>query len=604
MIVSQHRVSLGALALLLCLALPAGLLSLFSETTTGEQVDRADLVLAARVASLQHVDEPESTAIEFQVNDVLWGELRSASVHVSVPGGAPLAAGDVVVVFLTQRPAELLGFASLHKDPRSLGWEIISPVTGMVEQGLSGGGPFDPIQLTLFEAAVALRKGQAPRGGGASGGGGERNEQEGGSLGPDGYEPNDTLATATQLTGLYPPALLTGNPLLLTGLTIFPVDDVDFFSFYAGALTVLHAETQAVTGLPAPDTLMGLFDSPAGNLLAWDDDGGEGSLSKFSVPVEENGTYAVAVESAPDSNLDFAGDEGVTTGSYTLALELEFGSYLWNQLDLILGVSPDGSFIEDFIGFKEIGGTDLLLAGVPADGWALRFDVVNTPLGVTHVYGGGGDQLSDPGFTHSLVPLAFELGSWEDAAGLNRRGFAEAQSLVNQAPPGENPRGVKATFRYTVSVGARTVLGDIELAEAMHGHVADALFTRVMDVDLFGAGSDQFYWSFDAGSALKAFAVDGATHVGNVVPPPVAFGNATGDMQSAVMIEAGDLAVGQVLLVRTAFTWTEGFASAPLALNDAIRRLREAGVDTWVVAVDADPVTGLFAAFGTGLGDR
>jgi hypothetical protein len=608
--VSQHRVSLGALALLLCLALPAGLLSLFSETTTGEQVDRADLILAARVASLQDIAEPESTAIEFRVNDVLWGELRSATVQVTVAGGAPVAVGDTVVAFLEQRPAELLGFSVLHKNPRSLGWEIISPVTGMIEQGLSGGGPFDPIQLPLFEAAVALRKGQAPRAGtGAPAGGGARGSQDGsqdeeGALGPDAYEPNDTLATATQLTGLYPPALLTGNPLLLTGLTIFPVDDVDFFSFYAGALTVLHAETQGVTGLPAPDTLMGLFDSPAGNLLAWDDDGGEGSLSRFSVPVEANGTYAVAIESAPDSNLDFAGDEGTTTGSYALSLELEYGSYLWNQLDLILGVSPDGSFIEDFIGFKEIGGTDLLLAGVPADGWALQFDVNNTPLGATHVYGGGGDQLSDPGFTHPLLPLGFELGSWEDAAGFNRRGFAEAQSLVNQAPAGKNPRGVKATFRYTVSVGARTVLGDIELSDVAHGQATDTLFTRVTDVDLFGAGADQFFWSFSASSPLKAFAVDTATHVGNVVPPAVTFGNATGDMQAAVLVEAGDLGVGQTLQVGTAFTLTGGFASATAALNDAVRRLREAGVDTWVVAVDLDPATGLYAAFGTGLGAR
>ncbi len=606
--VSQHRVSLGALALLLCLALPAGLLSLFSETTTGEQVDRADLILAARVTSLQDIAEPESTAIEFQVNDVLWGEFASATVRVTVRGGAPVAVGDTVVAYLTRRPAELLGLSVLHKNPRSLGWEIISPVTGMVEQGLAGGGPFDPIQLPLFEAAVALRKGQAPRGdagrGAAPGGGDQRDPLDEGALGPDAYEPNDTLATATHLTGLYPPALLTGSPLVLTGLTIFPVDDVDFFSFDAGALTVLHAETQGVTGLPAPDTLMGLFDSPAGDLLAWDDDGGEGSLSKFSVPLERNGTYAVAVESAPDSNLDFAGDEGTTTGTYSLALELEFGSYLWNQLDLIMGVSPDGSFIEDFIGFKEIGGPDLLLVGVPADGWAVHFDVANSPLGVTHVYGGGGDQLSDPGFTHQLVPLSFELGSFEDAAGLNRRGFAEASSMVNQAPAGEGPRGVKTTLRYTVSVGAKTVLGDIELTEALHGHVSDLLFTRVMDVDLFGAGADQFFWSFSNSSPLKAFAVDTSTHVGNVVPPAQTFGNATGDMQTAVLVEAGDPAVGQVLIVRTAFTWTKGFISATLALNDAVRRLRDAGIDTWVVAVDQDPVTGLYAAFGTGLGDR
>ena len=55
---SRHRVSLGAVALLLCLALPSGLLSLLAESTTGEQVDRADLVIAGRVASLQDIADP------------------------------------------------------------------------------------------------------------------------------------------------------------------------------------------------------------------------------------------------------------------------------------------------------------------------------------------------------------------------------------------------------------------------------------------------------------------------------------------------------------------------------------------------------------------
>lgn len=599
--VTRHRVSLGALALLLCLALPAGLLSLFSETTTGEQVDRADLIVAARVASLQDVAEPESTVIGLEVKDILWGSSSTQDVIVAVPGRSGLEVGDTVVAYLSKRPAGLLGSSVLHKNPRTLGWEIISPVTGMELQGLSGGGPFDPIQLTAFEAAVAARKGQAPPSGRGNTGGGQQAAQPEGGLAPDALEPNDTLATATHLTGLYPPSLLTGNPLLVTGLTIFPATDVDFFTFDAAPLTILHAETLAVTGLAPPDTLMGLFDAPAGNLLAWDDDGGDGSLSRLVVPLESGSKYAVAIESAPDSNLDFAGDEGTTTGSYALSLELELGSYLWNQLDLILGVSPDGSFIEDFVGFKEIGGQDLLLAGVPADGWALDFDVNGLPVGTTHVFGGAGDQLTLPGFTNRHKPLAFELGSWQDAAGMNRRGFAEASTLVFYQLPGGQPEGVTATFEYTMSVGAKTLVGEIELEAATAGSVRDLLFTRVTDVDLFGAGSDQFYWSFDSGSPLKAFAVGPGVNVGNVSVPAQSFGSATGDLQTAVLVEASGLPAQ--LTVRTAFTWTKGFVSGTLALNDAVRRLRQAGIDTWVVAVDQDPVSGLWAAFGTGLGD-
>jgi hypothetical protein len=70
---SHHRVSLGALALLMCLALPAGLLSLFAESTTGEQVDQSELIVVARVASLQAIPDPQRTAVEFAVSDVIWG---------------------------------------------------------------------------------------------------------------------------------------------------------------------------------------------------------------------------------------------------------------------------------------------------------------------------------------------------------------------------------------------------------------------------------------------------------------------------------------------------------------------------------------------------
>ncbi len=603
MTASQHRVSLGAVAMLLCLALPAGLLSLFAESTTGEQVDRADLVIAGRVASLQDiVDSPaagsEVTAVEFAVSDVLWGSTHAAHLTVSVEGRPPLQVGDTVVALVARHPAGLLGALQLRKNSRSLAWEIHSPVTGMLAQGLGTGGPDGAIPLALFEDAVRLRKGLAPRAGGGSGGSAAASE---GSLDPDAYEPNDTLATAAHLTGLHPPSLLTGNPLLVTGLTLVPSSDVDFFSFDAPSLTILHAETKGVTGLLEPDTLMGLFNTPAGDLLAWDDDDGEGSFSKLTTPIETGGLYAVAIESAPDSNLDFVGDEGVTTGFYELALELELGSYLWNQLDLIFGMSPDGTFIEDFIGFKEIGGQDVFLVDVPADGWAVDLDV-GGPSGVTHVYGGGGDQLTDPAFANPLLPVAFQLGSYEDFAGFNRRGFAHAISMVTYTQPGEDPRGLLADYEYQVSVGDSTVVGRLVLKPVTHAPITNLSYARVSDVNLFGQGADQFFWSFNPQSPLQAFAVDGLTNVGNVVAPAMPFGNATGDLQTAVTIDAGSLQAPQVYEVGTGFTYVKGFPTSVLALNEAVRRLRQVGIDTWVVAVDADPATGLFAAFGTGLG--
>ena len=597
MTASQNRVSLGALALLLCLALPAGLLSLFAQSTTGEQVDGADLIIAGRVASLQDIADPESTALEFAVSDVLFGNGKVRSVNVTVTGRVPVQVGDTVVALMTQRPAGLLGVLQLRKNPRSLKWEIVSPVTGMLAQGLSDGGAADPIPLALFKEAVDLRKGAAPR----AHGGGNRKAEDSAGIEPDAYEPNNTLATATNLTGLYPPNLLTGDPTLVSGLTLTP-NDVDFFAFQAGALEILQAETVALTGLPAPDTLIGVFDSPAGNLLAHDDDGGDGSLSKLAVPIETTGTYAVAVESAPDLNLDFAGDEGTTTGTYNLSLELKFGNYLWNQLDLIMGVSPDGTLLEDFIGFKEIGGEDVLNVGVPADAWAADFQA-NLPTGLTHVYGGGGNQLTDPGFVNPLIPLSFQLGSFEDAAGLNRRGQSDAASILSFLPTGDAPRGLEADFHYEVPVASKTMVGKIDLHSASQTNLLHLLFTRVTDVDLFGVGTDEFFWSFNPNSSMQAFAVDAATNVGNVVAPAVPFGSASGDLQAAVLIKGGTLAAGQSILARTAFNYTKGFATATLALNDCVRSLREVGIDTWVVAVDKDPTTGLYAAFGTGLGD-
>ena len=151
---SRHRVSLGAAALLLCLALPTGLLSLLSESTTGEQVDLADLIFAGRVASLQDIADPEVTAVEFAVNDVLWGSTHAAHLTVRVEGRPPLQVGDTVVALVSRHPASLLGVLQLGKHPRHLSWEVLSPVSGMFAQGLGSG---DAVPLALFEEAIRLR---------------------------------------------------------------------------------------------------------------------------------------------------------------------------------------------------------------------------------------------------------------------------------------------------------------------------------------------------------------------------------------------------------------------------------------------------------------
>ncbi len=599
-----HRVSMGALALVACLALPAGLLSLLSETTTGEQVDASDLIVVGRVASVQFIASPESTALEFAVDHAVFGVTPAPRLHLSVPGHSRLDVGDDVVVLARLRPATLIGTYLLRRNPTLLDDEVVTPITGMFAQGITGGDRFNPVPLSLFEAAIRMRLGVAGRGVSLPANSGARPPAAATGVGPDAFEPNNTLATAALVTGLHNPTLLTGNPTILTGLTLTP-NDVDFFKLQCGALQILHAATLApATGLDVPNTLIGLFEVSSGKLLAHDDDSGPGTLSQFVVPLENAGPYALAVESAPDSNLDFDGSEGTTTGSYSLSVEFELGSYLWNSFDVMLGVSPDGSFIEDTVGFKEIGKPDdLLMAGVPADGWAVDYDAGTPASGVTHVFGGAGDQLTDPGFTNPLTLVSFEIGGLDDVAGINRHGHAASVALVGYTAS-VPPLGVLVDTSYKFSNGAKTLIGGLTLERTTPDPVENLKYTRVMDVDLFGTGADEFFWSFNPSDRVKAFAADAATNVGNVAVPAQAVGQATGDQQAVLLIEHGSSSgpLPDFARYKSAFTYITGFTTSAKALNEAVRRLRHEGVRAWVVAVDADPATGLFAAFGAGLG--
>ena len=188
---------------------------------------------------------------------------------------------------------------------------------------------------------------------------------------------------------------------------------------------------------------------------------------------------------------------------------------------------------------------------------------------------------------------------------LTSTGFAKAASMVVQAPAPE--RGVSVTHTYTMPLFSKALKGDLALQIATDDQINDLVFSRVMDVDLFNNGKDTFNWSFDPNSRIKAFAVDPTKNVGNVVAPAQAVGRETDvDRQFALLIDNGDTpanSFGKTTHYKVGFTLIQGFATSPLALQEAVRRLRtETGATTWVVAVDQDPVSQLYSAFGAGIG--
>ncbi len=72
------------------------------------------------------------------------------------------------------------------------------------------------------------------------------------------------------------------------------------------------------------DSLVGLFD-PAGNLIAFDDDGGAGLLSKLVFPISADGEYAIAVTTWAD--FDFDGN-GFSGGRYVMNADVVSGFLL------------------------------------------------------------------------------------------------------------------------------------------------------------------------------------------------------------------------------------------------------------------------------------
>jgi hypothetical protein len=128
---------------------------------------------------------------------------------------------------------------------------------------------------------------------------------------------NDSIARATPLLRL---PFDSANPAFAT--VIEPDrDDVDFYSFRVRAGDVLAIET--VRG--NLDSIIGVFDADTGELLAVDDDGGNGLLSRLILQASEDMRLAVAVSTYPD--IEFIG-VGETKGRYSLYINTYRGTPL------------------------------------------------------------------------------------------------------------------------------------------------------------------------------------------------------------------------------------------------------------------------------------
>ena len=135
-------------------------------------------------------------------------------------------------------------------------------------------------------------------------------------------EPNDTLGHARNIS-------LPFDSIPVTRFTeIEPTGgDVDFYRFSAQAGTTLVAEI--VSG--SLDSVIVVADA-TGLVLAADDDGGNGLLSRIVLPIPADGDYYLGVTTYPD--LDFTG-AGSSGGRYVMSVDTIDG--------ILLGLGDDTS---------------------------------------------------------------------------------------------------------------------------------------------------------------------------------------------------------------------------------------------------------------------
>jgi len=244
----------------------------------------------------------------------------------------------------------------------------------------------------------------------------------------------------------------------------------------------------------------------------------------------------------------------------------------------------------------------VLSQGVEGDGWGLEYDA-RLPTGLSHVYGGAGDYLVPPGFNAPVERSAFTIGPF----GPNRRGRAESITML---PYRKDPRrGVEVGLGYQVELSQSVVRGNIVLTVATEDRIQDIVFRRLIDVDLFGVGADTFYWSYRPGCDWLVYPVEVTDSLDDPVAPPERDGQVTGDRQVALVGNAGSVVGGTVHapVIRrfpVAFTLVDQFVNELDAVQSAVQNLIASGSETWTVAVDVDPSTGLHTAFGVGMGPR
>ncbi|MDX1450677.1 MAG: PPC domain-containing protein, partial [Acidimicrobiia bacterium] len=130
----------------------------------------------------------------------------------------------------------------------------------------------------------------------------------------DKNETNDSIPDATKIKLPFSSGDQVGDSPNFNYTDISPVGgDVDFFEIDLEADTTLLVEVTS----GALDSLVGLFDA-SGNLLAVDDDGGAGLLSRLAFPVPATGTYYLAVTTFGD--FDFTGG-GFSGSRYVVEVE-------------------------------------------------------------------------------------------------------------------------------------------------------------------------------------------------------------------------------------------------------------------------------------------
>ncbi len=130
--------------------------------------------------------------------------------------------------------------------------------------------------------------------------------------GPD-IEPNDACVTPQDLGTVTLPFTLDGS---LDGFPL-PGGDVDFFRFSGTPTTSVRVdlEGQATGKGTLGDPFLGSFDSNC-NLIALDDDGGDGLNSRLAITIPGDGVFILAVTTCCDFGFDQGG-----SGSYQLNIQ-------------------------------------------------------------------------------------------------------------------------------------------------------------------------------------------------------------------------------------------------------------------------------------------